>query len=308
MPLGAVSYAAPSHRECPGCGAARFDDALLIDGLSTHTCRACGLILSSIVRRTPKVGQYANVDLRAYLRSVGAVRDEQSTAILSWLRPHLRPAARVLDVGCGFGSFLKRARDMGCAVSGIEPDPDACAGACQLLGEGVVERGTLQHANVPAGSADVVASLDVLEHVPPEEHAAFARAITHVLVRGGLWVIKIPSTEGLFYRLSLLTTRVAPAIGGVLMRRLWQTDYEFPHTVYFNRASLEMWLKRHGFAVVDTCYLPEVPLRTVIDRLTHDGDIKRAQAYALVPAVAVINAIERVRHRSDALVVLARRA
>ena len=45
------------------------------------------------------------------------------------------------------------------------------------------------------------------------------------------------------------------------MRRLWQTDYEFPHTVYFNRASLQMWLKRHGFAVVDTCYLPEVPIR-----------------------------------------------
>ena len=92
------------------------------------------------------------------------------------------------------------------------------------------------------------------------------------------------------------------------MRRLWQTDYEFPHTVYFNRASLQMWLKRHGFAVVDTCYLPEVPIRTVIDRLTHDGDIKRAQAYALVPAVAVINALERLRRRSDALVVLARRA
>ena len=83
MQLGAVSYAAPTHRECPGCGATRFDDTLLIDGLSTHTRRACGLILSSIVRRTPKVGQYANVDLRAYLRSVGAVRDEQSTAILS---------------------------------------------------------------------------------------------------------------------------------------------------------------------------------------------------------------------------------
>ena len=132
------------------------------------------------------------------LRSVGAVRDEQSTAILSWLRPHLRPAARMLDVGCGFGSFLKRARDMGCAVRGIEPDPDACAGACQLLGEGVVEQGTLQHVNVPAGSADVVASLDVLEHVPPEEHAAFARAIAHVLARGGLWVIKIPIPEGLY--------------------------------------------------------------------------------------------------------------
>ena len=308
MPVGATSYVAmPASRECPGCGAARFDDKPLVEGLSTHTCRACGLILSSIVRRRTPVGQYANVDLRAYLRSVGALRDAQSASILSWLRPHVRPGARVLDVGCGFGSFLQRARDMGCAVSGIEPDPDACAGACQVLGEGVVRQGTLQHLVLPPGSADIVASLDVLEHVPPPEHAAFARAITHVLVRGGLWVIKVPSTEGLYYRLSALATRIAPGLGAAPMRRLWQTDYEFPHTVYFSRASLHMWLQRHGFTVVDSCYLPEVPIRTVIDRLTHDGDIKRMQAYALVPAVAVINAIEWLRRRSDALVVLARR-
>ena len=48
-----------------------------------------------------------------------------------------------------------------------------------------------------------------------------------------------------------------------------------------------------------------MPIRTIIDRLTHDGDISRAQAYALAPAVYVINAIEWLRRRSDALVVLA---
>jgi hypothetical protein len=91
------------------------------------------------------------------------------------------------------------------------------------------------------------------------------------------------------------------------MRRLWQVDYEFPHAVYFNRRSLVAWLRRHGFTLVDVRYLPEVPLRTIIDRLTHDGDISRARAYLLAPAVGVINVIEWVRGRSDALVVLARR-
>ena len=60
--------------------------------------------------------------------------------------------------------------------------------------------------------------------------------------------------------------------------------------------------------MVDFRYLPEVPIRTIIDRLTHDGDISRAQAYVLAPAVSVINAIEWLRRRSDALVVLARRS
>ena len=48
------------------------------------------------------------------------------------------------------------------------------------------------------------------------------------------------------------------------------------------------------------------PIRTIIDRLTHDGDISRLQAYCLVPAVGAINVVEWLRRRSDALVVLAR--
>jgi 2-polyprenyl-3-methyl-5-hydroxy-6-metoxy-1,4-benzoquinol methylase len=295
-------------RECPGCGAAGFTDRCVVDGLDTHTCQSCGLIVGTTSRRKPKLGQYANVDLQAYLTSVGALREEQSLDILSLVRPHVPAGARVLDVGCGFGAFLIRAREAGYAVTGIEPDQHACAGACRMLGEGVVRHGTLQQVAPAPGSADVVATLDVLEHVPPSDHAAFARLMTDVLAPGGLWVIKVPSTEGLYYRLSAMLTRVAPRIGATFMRRLWQTEYEFPHAVYFDRASLNRWLHRHGFSVVDCRYLPEVPTGTLIDRLTHDGDISRAQAYVLAPAVYIINAIEWVRQRSDALVVLARRS
>jgi 2-polyprenyl-3-methyl-5-hydroxy-6-metoxy-1,4-benzoquinol methylase len=213
----------------------------------------------------------------------------------------------VLDVGCGFGSFLIRARAAGYAVAGIEPDAHACAGACQVLGEGVVRQGTLLQVRPAAASADVVATLDVLEHVPPADHVAFARAMAGVLAPGGIWVIKVPSTEGLYYRLSALAARLVPWVGATFMRRLWQTDYEFPHTVYFDRRSLQAWLHRHGFVVVDVRYLPEVPARTIIDRLTHDGDIGRGQAYLMAPAVSVINVIEWLRRRSDALVVIARR-
>lgn len=294
-------------RQCPGCDGSTFADRRVADGIRTHTCGSCGLILSSLSRRKPKMGQYANVDLRAYLTSVVALRHQQSSEILSFVQPHLPPGARVLDVGCGFGSFLLRARDAGFAVAGIEPDEHACAGAGELLGEDVVRQGTLQQVMPHAGSADAVATLDVLEHVPPEDHESFAALMTRILTPGGLWVIKVPSTEGLYYKLSALLARVFPPLGATFMRRLWQTEYEFPHTVYFNRKTLEQWLHRHGFTLVDVRYLPEVPARTIIDRLTHDGDIGRAQAYAMIPAVFVINVIEALRRRSDALLVVARR-
>ena len=99
---------------------------------------------------------------------------------------------------------------------------------------------------------------------------------------------------------------VAPPIGVPYQRRLWQTDYEFPHTVYFDRHSLTRWLARHGFAVAAWRYLEEVPTRNIIDRLSHDGDISRFQAYLMTPAVYAINVVERIRRCSDALVLLAR--
>src|SRR5262245_11719532 len=41
-----------------------------------------------------------------------------------------RPGS-VLDVGCGDGAFLRRAREHGCTVAGIEPDADRMAGLAQ---------------------------------------------------------------------------------------------------------------------------------------------------------------------------------
>ena len=308
-----MSVAAARHvdvgveRECPACGGRDFRDWHIAQGLSMHTCRSCGLILSSLLRRYAKMGQYENVDLPAYMSSVGAVRDEQSLKILSIVRPYARQGARVLDIGCGFGSFLQRARQAGYAVAGVEPDAHACAGACEALGEGVVRNGTLQQVKLASGSADVVATLDVLEHVPLADHATFARAIADVLAPGGVWVIKVPSTDGLYYHASAMMARLMPRVGAVFMHRLWQTDYEWPHMVYFNRSTLQAWLHRHGFTMVGFTYLPEVPLRNIIDRLSHDGDISRWQAYLLGPAVSIINAVEWLRRRSDALVVVARR-
>lgn len=298
--------AAARQLQCPACDGRAFTHRDVARDLHVQRCANCGLMLSSMTRRKPKVGQYANVDLRAYLASVGALRDEQSADIISFVQPFVPAGSRVLDIGCGFGSFLMRARKAGYVVNGIEPDADACAGANAALGAGVVRHGTLNQVPPVAGAMDLVATLDVLEHVPVASQAEFARLVRTALGADGHWVIKVPSTEGLYYQTSALLARVAAPIGAPYQRRLWQTDYEFPHTVYFNRHSLTRWLARHGFVVAAWRYLEEVPTRNIIDRLSHDGDISRLQAYLMTPAVYAINVVERIRRCSDALVLLAR--
>ena len=81
--MSAPAANAPQAKErvercCPACGGSGFADYRVADFLHTHTCSSCGLILSSMARRKPKLGQYANVDLRAYLTSVGALRHAAS--------------------------------------------------------------------------------------------------------------------------------------------------------------------------------------------------------------------------------------
>lgn len=95
-------------------------------------------------------------------------------------------------------------------------------------------------------------------------------------------------------------------MGGVI-KRLWHLEYEFPHAVYFNERTLRQYLARHAFQPVGTLYLEEVPTETVRDWLRIDETIPRWQARILVPALHLINWIERRRAKSDAMVMLAKR-
>jgi 2-polyprenyl-3-methyl-5-hydroxy-6-metoxy-1,4-benzoquinol methylase len=291
---------------CPACGGGAFLDREVLPGLTTHTCVECTLILSTIERSDDPVPEFALVDEDAYLGSVGAVRRTQAGEILSLLRPYVSAGAALLDVGCSFGFFLLEARKAGFAVRGIEPDPQAYERARASLGENVVQRGLFSSDTALSGSADVISTLDVIEHIPPEEHEPFARLVAASLTPRGIWVIKVPTTEGLYYKLSDLLVRTWPAIGSSFVHRLWQTRYEFPHLVYFTRLNLTRWLERYGFAVIGHTYVQEVPNSTVLDRLTTDHDISRPLAYLLAPGVVGINFIETIRRKSDSLVVLAR--
>jgi SAM-dependent methyltransferase len=272
---------------CPVCGGERFDTSE-IASVTIRRCLACGLRTS----RIPHAGttSYADVDDGAYRQSIGRVRRAQAETIVSFARAH-GAAGEWLDVGCGVGHLLEAARAAGFRVRGIEPDSDAVHAARERLAE--VGQGVLEAAT-PA--ADVLSTLDVLEHF--DDIDAFAHLVKSKV--RAWWVIKVPSSEGLFFRVAH-ALRIRGAV-----KRLWQSEYERPHTVYFDRASLTRFLDRHGFDVVAVRYLDEVPNGTVVDRLTLDGRTPRWKARLAVPLFAAINRIERIRGKSDALVVLAR--
>lgn len=101
---------------------------------------------------------------------------------------------RLLDVGCGNGTFLARASEMGWKATGLEPDPQAVATCCEN-GLDVV-KGSLETA--PAswrGQFDVLTMSHVIEHVPhPQTDLELALTM---LKPGGLIWIALPNPAGL---------------------------------------------------------------------------------------------------------------
>jgi SAM-dependent methyltransferase len=103
------------------------------------------------------------------------------------------PGWRVLDVGCGRGSFLHKAQALGATVTGIELNRSAAA-AARARGIEIVE-GLLQgHARERPAFYDVVASFQVLEHVV--DPRAFVEDCIRVLRPDGLLILGVPNSDG----------------------------------------------------------------------------------------------------------------
>jgi 2-polyprenyl-3-methyl-5-hydroxy-6-metoxy-1,4-benzoquinol methylase len=122
--------------------------------------------------------------------------------------PHL-DGARVLEVGCGPGRFLKECRLRGANVLGVDPSPGAVEAAREhmlvevLLSsfEAAMEGGLIQ-----SGSYDFVFLFEVIEHVRAPE--TFLRLLLSCLKPGGRFVLSTPNFQ-LFFSMGDAATVVA---------------------------------------------------------------------------------------------------
>jgi SAM-dependent methyltransferase len=98
--------------------------------------------------------------------------------------------ARILEVGCGTGHNLEMLRRFG-TVEGIEVDPAARQLASLRLGQPIMDAPLPTLAGVPDRAYDMVAILDVIEHI--DEDVAGMRALAGKLKPGAKMLITVPA-------------------------------------------------------------------------------------------------------------------
>lgn len=152
--------------------------------LRTVACTDCGLMRTDPMPTDEELERYYRLEYRFDYQLAGrrpprfhlvrSMRDANERA--ARLGTHLRPGARVLDVGCGTGEFLKVARDRGCDVLGIEPGSAYAQFARSEHGLNVINA-PWQEARLPEADFDVVTCNQVIEHLrdPMAAIAALAR-------------------------------------------------------------------------------------------------------------------------------------
>ncbi len=101
----------------------------------------------------------------------------------------IRPGMRVLDVGCGLGTFVQAASQLGAVATGLEQNLTAASSA---RAQGIdVRAETIQDFSVGrAGTFDVVTMFQVIEHVQPI--LPFAKAAYACLKPGGFLFVCAP--------------------------------------------------------------------------------------------------------------------
>lgn len=159
-------------------------------------------------------------------------------------------ARRVLDLGCGNGTFTAYLVDAGFEVVGIDASASGIRIASGLLPAATFFEHALEESLPPPlhGQFDAVTAVEVVEHLPtPAVLCARAR---EALRPGGHFVLTTPY-HGYLKNLAL-------AVAGQLDRH-WEPLRDGGHIKFFSRATVTDLIRREGFDVTGFARVGRIP-------------------------------------------------
>ena len=139
-----------------------------------------------------------------------------------------KQGGRLLDVGCGDGSFLDLARTCGWDVCGLDPDPEAVANATKR--NLTVLEGDIEYFSDHTEQFDVITLNHVIEHV--HDPIKVLKICFALLKPGGQIWLETPNVD---------------SFGRMFFKKNWRGLEAPRHLVLFNQRSLAEILISAGF-------------------------------------------------------------
>lgn len=231
---------------CPGCEGTVESPADPYNGYAMVQCRRCSLLHT--FERDFAISQYEDVYTHqsACRGMIDAAQRTSSGEMgyralwwfkglgLRWLERHGK--GRLLDVGCGPGTFLLVARQRGWEVTGLEPavEPAQLARTFGLeVFNGLVEA----LARQSPVRFHAITSFEVIEHV--SRPLAMLRTIRELLEPGGHMLVSVPNLDDPYCLKQQIPSTVPPV-----------------HINFFNRRSLGEAMRAAGLDVLKFFTLP----------------------------------------------------
>ena len=213
--------------ECPVCGSPN-DSGTGRGNIAFCKCGHRWLQLTDEAHREVSAAAYSR-NYTGYLLD-GAFEAFARKFTQTQLIPYVPPPARLLDIGCGAGSFMQIANSFGYEATGIDISPTA-AEICQSQGLNASSGDFLTTAF--SCRFDVITMWDVIEHLR-DPRAVLHRA-SELLSDRGILFAKVPA----FGCLSLRLSNSLPRLQGALLGA--------PHHVqYFSAETLKLLVERVG--------------------------------------------------------------
>lgn len=205
-------------------------------------CNSCGLVFITPQPDTARLS--AHYHQEEYYRAW--VETQKAQRLRLWQRrfremQKFRRFGKLLDVGCGLGTFVKIAKDYGFDATGTEVSDFAVKYAYEAYGLNIVP-GALEAVRFPDECFDVVTIWHVLEHLPSPR--ATLTEIHRILKKGGMLVVAVPNINEHIFRLAYRLVR------GRELKLFSVHDKEL-HLYHFSQETLPLILEKTGFEVIE---------------------------------------------------------
>lgn len=230
--------------DCPACESFRADLIFQKFGMDYQQCADCETVYVS-PRPTPEIlGEYYQNSQNYEFWNKHIFPASENSRREKIFKPRAERVAEIcrryqvrqetlLEVGAGFGLFCEEFANIGAfkRVIALEPTP-GLAETCRNRGLEVLEE-RVEDVALKAGSVDVIASFEVIEHLfSPKE---FVARCADLLAPGGILVLTCPNIKGF----------------DIAVLREHSDSVDAEHLNYFHPQSLSHLVSTCGFDLLE---------------------------------------------------------